>query len=65
MKTVVELADKAALVEHLREQYGDFEPVSDARVKVEWYAYDSRIDWQTYIVTLNEGAVGFTDGPVP
>jgi len=33
-------------------------------IEVEFYAYDERIGWQTYIVTLKGEAVGFTDGPI-
>lgn len=34
------------------------------RIKVEWYAYDPRIDWRSYIVTVNGCAVAFTDRAV-
>ena len=63
LATVVELADRAALVQHLQQTYGAMEPVRDDLIEVQWYAYDSRIDWQTYIVLLNGSPVGFTDGP--
>ena len=33
-------------------------------VKVEHYGYDDRIGWDTYILTINGNAVGFTDGDV-
>lgn len=31
---------------------------------LEWYAFDTRIDWDTYIVTNKHGVLGFTDGPL-
>ena len=32
-------------------------------LKSEFYAYDSRIDWNTYIITSEKyGVVGFTNG---
>jgi hypothetical protein len=67
MATIIELADRAALIAHLRSIYDQkhFGEWPDAAVKVKPYCYDERIDWDTYIVTLNDGAVGFTDGPVP
>lgn len=35
------------------------------QVKIEWYCYDPRIGWETYIVTLEGyGVFGFTDGPL-
>lgn len=33
-------------------------------VEVKPYGYDSRIGWNTHIVTLKGDAVGFTDGPL-
>ncbi len=30
--------------------------------KLEYYCYDDRIGWETYIVLVNGNAVGFTDG---
>jgi hypothetical protein len=63
MKTVVELADKMALIKHLQDEYG-FDRLRDADIEVTWYGYDSRIDWQTWLVSIDEHAVGFTDGPV-
>lgn len=34
-------------------------------VKVEPYGFDERIGWNTYIVTVDGEAWGFTDGPLP
>ena len=64
MKTMVELADRAALVKHLQAQYG-YERLRPEDIEVSWYGYDSRLDWQTYLISINDNAVGFTDGPVP
>ena len=34
-------------------------------VKIKPYGYDTRIEWDTYIVTImGLGPVGFTDGPL-
>lgn len=33
-------------------------------IEVKPYGYDSRIEWNTHIVTLNGDAVAFTDGPL-
>lgn len=64
LATLIEVADRDALVAHLRGLYGRFETVDAESVKVRPYCYDERIAWDTYVVTLNGGAVGFTDGPV-
>ena len=64
MLSVREMPNRAALVEHLRETYGRHELVRDDLIEVKHYCYDERIGWDTWIVTLNGGAVGFTDGPL-
>lgn len=73
METVVELPDKAALVLRLKRIYEDegyFRPFTADDVKVEPYASDDgkalrdeRIGWDTYLVTIRDLPVGFTDGP--
>jgi hypothetical protein len=40
-------------------------PISANEVQVKPYGYDSRIGWDTHIVTIpGWGVAGFTDGPV-
>jgi hypothetical protein len=75
MATVIELADKAALIKYLRMSFDawnkqvpglehNFPRIDDDTVKVEKYHYDERIKWDTHIVTIEKfGPVGFTDGP--
>ena len=45
-----------ALVHHLNVDVHD--------IAVKYYGYDPRIDWYTYIVTVDGDAVGFTDEDV-
>jgi hypothetical protein len=33
-------------------------------IEVKPYTYDERIGWDTYIVTVDGAAVGFTDGAI-
>ncbi|QIG76176.1 hypothetical protein EVC24_155 [Rhizobium phage RHph_I4] len=41
-------------------------PVDLEAIKIEYYGYDSRIEWDQYIVTLKDyGVLGFLDGPFP
>lgn len=40
------------------------EQVDPNTLLVEFYAYDDRIGWNTYIVTDKDGVLGFTDGPL-
>ena len=66
MKTVVDVADRAALVSLLQTQLQlcGF-AFNDEDLKIEPYGYDKRIDWNTHIVTIKGyGVIGFTDGPV-
>lgn len=71
MKEVVDLPDFAALVAHLNTIHGSLNahfgvpPYKPEQVKVEPYGgFDKRIGWQTYIVTVDGQAVGFTNGPM-
>lgn len=60
MKTVVEVNSRAELKRHLYKVilYMDINSILD----VKWYTYDDRIGWDTYLVTLDECAIGFTNG---
>lgn len=65
MGTVIEVADRPALVAHIRallEPYGW--AVADDDVTVNKYGgFDKRIGWDTYIVIVRDyGVMGFTDG---
>ncbi len=67
MQTVVEVADHAALLEHiakLLQPYPTAPPVTADTVHIKPYCYDERIEWDNHIVTLDGyGVLGFTDGP--
>lgn len=71
MRTVVDLRDREALVDHCREVIrGMADPlaarISGANVHVSRHVPDERIGWDTHVVTVDGfGVVGFTDGPVP
>jgi len=59
MATVVEVADRAALVAHVENLLGH---AADIEVKP-YGGVDQRNGWDTYIVTLaGYGVLGFTDG---
>lgn len=68
MTTVVEVANRAALLEHLRRllsPYPRSPPITDETVHVTRYGWDDRIGWDVHIVTLDGyGVLGFTDGPM-
>ena len=65
MKTVVDVADRAALISLLRSRLLPHKVLfNDKDLKIEPYGYDSRINWNTHIVTIEDyGVAGFTDGP--
>jgi hypothetical protein len=67
MQTVVELPDGAALLQHLQNLLAPWDfPVTPETLHVTHYAYDARIHWDTYVVTLDKyGVLGFTNCPVP
>lgn len=59
LKTTQHLHSVDDIKKHLFRVYGDGE------IKVESYGgVDDRCGWDTYIVTHNGNAMGFTDGPV-
>lgn len=60
MREVIEVNSLADLAKHLMKTR---EPLGV--VKVEKYGgIDERIGWDTYIVTINGDACGFTNGPL-
>jgi hypothetical protein len=63
LRTTVEIADRAALVAHLRRTLAPM-PVHGRDVAVRYYTFDERIGWPTYLVTVEKKAVGFTDGKI-
>lgn len=65
MKTVVEVADKAALIALLAaDELKPFGEVNEETVAISDPFYDERIGWNTYYVTINGKCCGMTDGPL-
>lgn len=64
MKTVVELKDIDELVKYISDMLQPFGmSVTPDSLHTQPYGYDNRIDWETYIVTLDGyGVVGFIKG---
>jgi hypothetical protein len=65
MATACEVTDFKHLVEIIhkdREGWSDQPEVTPETVRLEPLGYDKRIDWDTYIVTVNGNAVGYTNG---
>lgn len=58
MKTIQKMNSLQDIKDHLFRSFGEGE------ILVKEYARDDRIGWDTYMVTHNGRAVGFTDGPV-
>ena len=69
METVIEIEPtRAALLECIRKSFAEFPPMSgvtDEDITIEHYAYDKRINWDAWMVSIKGyGVFGFTDGPV-
>jgi len=67
MKTVVDVADRAALEAHVRALLEPFYiDVPDGSLRcVDMKRIDSRIGWRTHLISLpGYGVVGMTDGPL-
>lgn len=63
MERVFELPDREALIAYLQAEYEFWKPTEE-NVEVKHYGYDDRIDWDTYLVTIDGAAALFCDGPV-
>jgi hypothetical protein len=66
MCTVVDVADRAALIALIRERLDAFHfTFPDDALKIAPYAADSRNGRDTHIVTIDKyGVAGFTNGPL-
>ena len=66
MAEVISVKSRAELVSFLKEKWWHFfVEVKDEDLHIEPYTYDSRIGWDTYIVTLDGyGVQGYTNGPL-
>lgn len=63
MATVVELESRAQLVDYVAALFGGNE-IDPADLDVVPYGIDHQIGWDTFIVTLDGQAIGFTNGPL-
>lgn len=61
MDQVIEIRDKAALLEFLQEQY-DFWKPTEQNVTVQPYGHDDRIGWDTHLICVDGKAALFSDG---
>lgn len=64
MKTVVELESKDDLTKLIHSHYNGCGEDTIGDIKIEWYAFDDRIGWDTHIVTMKGRAAGFTNKAV-
>jgi hypothetical protein len=62
MATVAEVRTRAEFLQLLRERLGD-DNILPHMVKVEYYCWDTRIKWGTWIIKVDgHGVFGFADG---
>lgn len=64
METVIKVSDIKELVFKLNEDFRYGPPIESKDIKVKFYGFDNRINWNTHIVTHKGNAIGFTDGPL-
>ena len=64
LETQIEIRTKQELYEIISERYHNINfSIND--LKIEFYTYDQRINWNTYIVHSDAiGVAGFTNGPL-
>lgn len=63
MLRIVEIKNRAELLEYLEKEYDFWQPTSK-NVEIKHYCYDKRIDWNTYLVTIDGKAAVFANGPI-
>lgn len=63
LKTIQVFNDLKGLINYLRKSLSLYHfQFLDSDVEIDYYCYDHRINWNTYIVTIkNLGVIGFTD----
>lgn len=68
METVIELEGKPELVDIVKNclnGYGHDLLINKETIRIEPYGYDKRINWDTYIITLDGyGVFGFANGEI-
>jgi hypothetical protein len=66
METVFEVEDFEQLVDAINKEMQPFGmTVPPRKVRVEFYTWDGRIGWDTYLVSIDGyGVWGMTDGPL-
>lgn len=70
MATSTVVKDKQDLFDKIMTEYSHIPPycpeyphaMTIDGLEIKKYRYDPRIDWDTYIVTMNKAAIGFMDG---
>lgn len=64
METVQEFQTKKELYDYIRGSISPFE-FRPEKLKCAWYGWDQRIQWNTYLVSLEDyGVLGMTDGDI-
>jgi len=62
METVVEIEDREELVKHINKKHSFGPKLTSNDLSINPYGYDARIKWDTHIVTIPYGVIGFLDG---
>jgi hypothetical protein len=67
METVQAVRDREHLVAVIRASLSPFGvPVDAEQITVEPYGFDTRIDWDTYLICIESyGVWGMANGPLP
>ena len=61
MAKVAEIHSRPQLIAYLQEHF-DFWEVTEENVTIEKYGYDTRIGWDTYLISIDGKAALFADG---
>jgi len=61
IETITVFHDYAELLDLLTSEYGD---LSKKHINIDYYCFDDRLNWDTYIITANGEVIAYTDGPI-
>lgn len=64
MKTCVEVSTIESLLRVIEIEFECIIPLNAATLESKLYCYDSRIKWDTYLVSIGGMPVGFSNGPL-
>lgn len=61
IKTVTEIEPTISAIRAYFKQESPFPDMYNGKIEIKPYDFDERINWDTYIITIDGNAIGFTN----